>query len=180
MKAAQKEFTITPDKRRELLLRMDFPEDMRKSRRRVIMLPAKAVRLTPGNRGRPARIPKMAPIPDPLEIPRIKGSASGFLSRAWKTNPPMERAAPTSAARSTRGKRICHMMVCSMGSISRRPVMESRPLLTPIPVDPIKIPRSIDTARRTDRRIVVHRILFGRADLSMPTSLSRKDPDGSG
>ncbi len=40
-------------------------------RKRVDMLPAKAKKATPGNRGRPRRMPMMAPMADPPEMPRM-------------------------------------------------------------------------------------------------------------
>jgi hypothetical protein len=80
--AEQKAFTITPDRSRESFFRIDCPDDMTRIKRSVAMLPRKAVKVTPGKRENPASIPRMAPIADPPEIPRMYGSASGFLRSA--------------------------------------------------------------------------------------------------
>src|SRR6266540_2410192 len=46
----------------------------------------------------------------PEETPTIAGSASGFRNSAWNTAPAVARAAPTTAARSTRGSRSWNRM----------------------------------------------------------------------
>jgi len=109
--AEQKAFTITPDRSRESFLRIVCPDDMRRIKSSVARLPKKAVKLTPGKRDNPASMPIIAPMAEPPEMPRMYGSARGFLRSAWKTSPPRESVAPTRAARSTRGKRILQIMV---------------------------------------------------------------------
>jgi len=68
--APAKAFTITPERRRESL-NFEWPEDMSSKRRRVAMLPPKAVILTPGKRENPISIPMMAPMADPPETPSM-------------------------------------------------------------------------------------------------------------
>src|SRR6266567_9027756 len=53
----------------------------------------------------PARDAIAAPVAAPPEVPRRKGSASGFLSRACIAAPARARQAPTKAASATRGNR---------------------------------------------------------------------------
>ena len=71
MIAPQKAFTITPERRRASFFRIVCPEDMTRISKSVPILPEKAVRLTPGNRTSPIRMPIMAPMADPPEIPKI-------------------------------------------------------------------------------------------------------------
>jgi hypothetical protein len=77
MTAEQNALTMTPERRRESFFKIVFPEDMTNISRRVAILPVKAVKLTPGKREKPSRIPVIAPMADPPEIPRMYGSARG-------------------------------------------------------------------------------------------------------
>jgi hypothetical protein len=158
--APQNAFTITPERSSVFFLRIDCPDDIIRSKTSVAILPRKAVKLTPGKRDNPANMPIMAPIAEPPEMPRIYGSASGFRRRAWKTRPPRERVAPTRAARSTRGKRICQTIVFSMESAPPSPNSDCNTAFTPFPVDPMEIPISMVMKRRSKNREETHAIRF--------------------
>ena len=80
--AEQKALTITPDSSSASFLNMDLPVDMTSIRASVPKLPKKAVKQIPGNRDNPSNMPMMAPIAEPPEIPKMKGSARGFRSNA--------------------------------------------------------------------------------------------------
>ena len=65
-------------------------------------------------------IEKAAPSAAPAETPINPGSASGFLKRPCKHAPDIDKAAPTTAAKRTLGKRILTNTSCS--KIVRLPV----------------------------------------------------------
>src|SRR3989339_244652 len=54
----------------------------------------------------PNRKERTAPKVPPLEMPRMYGSASGFISIAWKTAPAIDSPPPTAIAKRMRGRRI--------------------------------------------------------------------------
>ncbi|GAF92505.1 unnamed protein product [marine sediment metagenome] len=78
--------------------------------------PIKERRGTPKVNPRPKTIPIMAPTAAPLETPRIKGSARGFLRRAWNTTPPRESVKPTSPANKILGNRILNRIIHAVWS----------------------------------------------------------------
>ena len=69
--APQNALIMTPERRSVSLLIIPSPEAIRRRSRRVARLPKNAVIPTPGKRESPASIPKMAPMPDPLETPNM-------------------------------------------------------------------------------------------------------------
>ena len=58
-------------------------------------------------------MPIVAPSAAPDETPVTYGSVSGLRKRSWRITPATASAAPTSAAVSTRGIRICQKMALS-------------------------------------------------------------------
>ena len=62
------------------------------------------------------KIVMTAPTEAPDEIPNVYGSANGFLSKPWKAAPAMAREAPTSPAKSTRGRRIFQKILAAVSS----------------------------------------------------------------
>ena len=145
--AEQKAFITTPDRSMESFVNEAFPDDITTTRTRVAMLPANAAAATPGNLEIPRIIPIMAPIAEPPEIPRIYGSARGFLKRAWNTSPPVDKTAPDINAMSTLGKRMRQIMVLKTGSGFFAEKTMSHNVFNPLKLDPTASPANIDTAR---------------------------------
>jgi hypothetical protein len=73
--------------------------------------PIKERRGTPRLYPRPKTIPVIAPTAAPLETPSIKGSAKGFLNRAWNTTPPRESVKPTRPASKILGNLILNRII---------------------------------------------------------------------
>ncbi len=69
--AEQKELTITPDSSMVFWFWEEVLDDINSVRTKVTMPPKNANKFTLGNRDKPRRIPIIAPIADPPEIPRI-------------------------------------------------------------------------------------------------------------
>ena len=77
--AEQKALTITPDKRSESFFKIDWPEDMPRIKRRVAILPIKAVKLTPGNLEKPGKDADYCPDSRlPLKRPGYTAPPEGF------------------------------------------------------------------------------------------------------
>jgi len=74
------------------------------------MLPAEIAQ-TPSEANVPSSSTAVAPTLAPDDTPSRNGSARAFRTRTCTTVPAVVRAAPTSAASSTRGTRICQTMV---------------------------------------------------------------------
>src|SRR5262245_4013973 len=96
----------------------------------------------------------VAPRPAPAATPSRYGSASGFRNTPWYVAPASASIAPTSAARSTRGTRICQRIASSVGesevdtpgTCSRAPA-DSRTAPTPRWTGPARTPIASDTRR---------------------------------
>ena len=97
--------------------------------------------------------PRAAPIPAPDDIPRMYGSAIGFLNNACKTTPETERAAPARTARITRGSRMSKIIVFSVGV----PLPEITPItwLRGIPADPWVIENIIEINNNKIKNIII-------------------------
>ena len=63
---------------------------------------------TPERRERPEQQHRGRADAGPDDTPSRNGSASALRTRTWTTVPAVVSAAPTTAASSTRGSRICH------------------------------------------------------------------------
>jgi hypothetical protein len=96
---------------------------------------------------------------EPPEMPSIEGSARGFRSRAWKTNPPRARVPPTKAARITLGRRICQIIVAVTESGSLLPVNIDMVSRKCVPDDPAEIATMLLNMRTIPSRSVVKIIL---------------------
>ena len=83
--------------------------------------PAKDIKGTPRVKLRPTKIPMTAPKADPLETPRMKGSARGFRSKAWKTTPLNESEKPTIPASRILGSLILKIISRTGSSASSLP-----------------------------------------------------------
>src|SRR5262245_49221426 len=96
----------------------------------------------------------VAPRPAPAATPSRYGSASGFRNTPWYVAPASASIAPTRAARSTRGTRICQRIASSVGesevdtpgTCSRAPA-DSRTAPTPRWTGPARTPIASDTRR---------------------------------
>ena len=82
----------------------------------IAMAPIKAItptKFSPNITPTPNKIATVAPRDAPDEIPRIYGSANGFLTIACMITPDTARPAPIIAAISKRGILSSHIIVCS-------------------------------------------------------------------
>ena len=68
----------------------------------------------------PNNAARVAPSEAPDEMPRMYGSASGFLTMACITTPQRPRAAPTAAPSTSRGSRISQTTSCSAEPAAQR------------------------------------------------------------
>jgi hypothetical protein len=66
---------------------------------------------TPSEANAPSSSTAVAPTLAPDDTPSRNGSASALRTRTWTTEPAVVSAAPTTAASSTRGSRICQTMI---------------------------------------------------------------------
>ena len=74
------------------------------------MLPAEIAH-TPSDANTPSSSTAVAPTLAPDDTPSRNGSARALRTRTCTTAPAVVKAAPTTAASSTRGSRICHTMI---------------------------------------------------------------------
>ena len=82
----------------------------------IAMAPIKAItptKFSPNITPTPNRMATVAPRDAPEEIPKIYGSAKGFLTMACMITPDTARPAPIMAAINRRGIRNSHIIVCS-------------------------------------------------------------------
>ena len=103
-------------------------------------------------------IARIAPIAEPQDMPSMYGSARGLRSRAWNTKPPRARVPPTNAARITRGRRICHMMVAVTESGSLFPVNIDKVSRKCVPEEPAEMAIMLLSMSTILSRIVVKAI----------------------
>ena len=96
----------------------------------------------------------VAPSAAPDETPVTYGSVSGLRKRSWRITPATASAAPTSAAVSTRGMRICQKM-----ALSRSPLTGPAKSRCQIrPTDSEAGPRASASTRHTRRMPAARRI----------------------
>ena len=80
--------------------------------------PTMASTVIHGRLERCSTMPMVAPSAAPDETPVTYGSVSGLRKRSWRITPATASAAPTSAAMSTRGMRICQKMALSRSPLT--------------------------------------------------------------
>ncbi len=145
----------------------------------------------PANPNVPAPIPRIttttAPVDAPDEIPRMNGSASGFLSNDCRMTPHTAKPAPQAAASSVLGKRRFQTMASLIGVSPELPpkrcdrttstawdgLISEGPMVTATATDPLRITKPSRLRNHVRRTKIT---VLGPASAAWPRSALYRRP----